>query len=123
MQHYFKTKDMYIEKQQVRDRQTETKQKRSSNNAKKMLEENAKVTEDAKAKKTYLCASFMIGDEMAEKQQQEQQSAKKVPFCYLPNCTNPKGHAWNTAKKFRWHGQFTHINTCTNKGKEEIKAS
>ena len=107
----------------MRQRQTETKQKRSSNKAKKMHKENAKVMKDAKANKTYLCASFMTGDEIAEEQQQEQQSAKKVPFCNLPNCTNPKGHAWNTAKKCRWHGQFMHIKTRTNKGKQEIKAA
>jgi hypothetical protein len=123
MQHYFKTKDRYTEKRQVRQRQTETKQKRSSNNAKKMHEENAMVMKDAKANKTYLCASFMRGDEIADEQQQEQQSAKRVPFCNLPNCTNPKGHAWNTAKKCRWHGQFMHIKTRTNKGKQEIKAA
>jgi hypothetical protein len=53
---------------------------------------------DVKANKTCLRASFMTEDEIAEEQQQEQQSAKKVPFCNLPNCTNPKGHAWNRAK-------------------------
>eukprot|EP00957_Ditylum_brightwellii_P105378 8032999-Ditylum_brightwellii.AAC.2 len=82
----------------MRDRKPDMKQKRSSNNAKKMLEEKTKVMKDAKANKTYLCTSFMTGDEIAEEEQQEQQSAKKVPFCNLPNCTNPKEHAWNTAK-------------------------
>eukprot|EP00957_Ditylum_brightwellii_P209980 15364442-Ditylum_brightwellii.AAC.1 len=64
-----------------------------------MLEENAKVMKDAKANKTYLCASFMIGDEATEKEQQEQQSAKKVSFCNLPNFTSPKGHVLNTEIK------------------------
>eukprot|EP00957_Ditylum_brightwellii_P171712 13072226-Ditylum_brightwellii.AAC.2 len=54
---------------------------------------------DAKTNKTYLCASFVTGDEVAEEQQQQQQQlAKTVPSCNLPNFTSPKGHALNTAK-------------------------
>eukprot|EP00957_Ditylum_brightwellii_P055590 4212758-Ditylum_brightwellii.AAC.1 len=55
-----------------------------------MLEENSKVMKDAKVNKTYLCASFMTGDEIAEEQQQEQQSAKKVPFYNLPHSQTHK---------------------------------
>ncbi len=111
-----------MEKRRLNAAKTEVKQKRATTNTKKMLEENAKVMKDAKANKTYLCASFMTGDEEAPDDKQQPAKKGKTPHCNLPNCTNPKGHMWNSAKQCRWYGQFTHINTQIKEGKKEIKS-